>query len=116
MSLQNFINARSKKAEFFDGKEQISISELMTEFYDGITVTDVITGSGQNGDYVAFTTKEKPDKFSFGGTVFLNIINEYIEKLGSIEAVNNVLKTDTSKIKFVQRKGDNGRTYYDVIG
>lgn len=114
MSLSKRIQNRKAGSTFFENREQISVAELMEKHPDGVTITNVIIGTGNNGDYVAFTTQEEPDLFSFGGTVFFNIVKEISQELGGIDVFNDELKSEPSKVKFVRKVNKNNKPYYDV--
>lgn len=114
MSLQKRIQNRKAGSTFFEGREQIHVAELMEKYPEGVTITSVILGTGNNGDYVAFTTQEEPNMFSFGGTVFFNIVKEIAQELGGIDVFNDELKSEPSKVKFIRKVNKNNKPYYDV--
>lgn len=114
MSLHNFIQNRKAASIFFEGREQISIADLMDAYPTGVEITNVYIGYGNNGEYIAFTTREEPGKFSFGGTVFMKIIKECASNMGGIDVVNDELKKEPLLIRFTRKINKFNKPYYDV--
>ena len=79
MSLTNQIKARKGNASFFDGKTMMPMDEIIANNPGGVTINSVAMGIGQNGEYVAFTCNEFPASFTFGGSVFYDIIKKWTE-------------------------------------
>ena len=114
MSLSNRLSSRKGNPSFFSGKNQQSIPELMDAHPNGITIVDFTFGEGDNGPYVAFTTAEEPEFFTFGGTVLYDELKKWCDEIG-IEAVKSELNADPSLTKFIRKQNKKGKYYFDVV-
>ena len=108
------IENRRTGGQFFTGKTQIELTDLVNDYPEGVNITEVHVGEGVNGEYVAFTCKEEPKYYTFGGTVFKDIVKGWL-KMESETELNNNLKEEPCLVIFVEKKSQKGKTYYDVI-
>lgn len=108
-----------------EGKTKISVSDIISTYPDGITLTnfDLVNGTDQNGNpstYPVFVFAEDETRFGFGGTVLKNIVNAWIGAFdGDIEACSKALAANGGcKLRFSQGHTKAGRnvTTIDVIG
>ena len=114
MGLHERLNNRKGSASFFSGKNVMSIPELMELHPDGVTITDFTFGTGENGEYVAFSCAEEPEFFSYGGTVLLDELKKWCDEVG-IEQVKAELNSDPSLTKFIRKKSQKGKFYFAVV-
>lgn len=109
-----------------EGKEKISVGEIIEKYPDGITLInfDMVNGTDQNtgepSNYPVFTFKEDSKKFGFGGHVLKNIINVWLANFeGDIETCSKALEAAGGvKLKFSRSTTKAGRsvTVVEVIG
>lgn len=108
------ITNRKSGGQFFTGKTQIDLVDLVNEYPDGVNITAVHIGEGANGEYAAFSCKEEPGRFAFGGTVFKEIVKGWLQSETESE-INSNLADEPCLIIFIEKKNQKGKTYYDVI-
>ena len=108
------IEERKTGSTFFNGKTQMDLSQVADQNPDGVHVTGIHLGEGANGEYVAFTCKEEPSSFIFGGTVFKDIVKKWLE-LETETEINNNLIAEPCLVIFIEKKNQKGKSYYDVI-
>lgn len=96
--MQNNIFAKSARkattlSPLMENREKMPTEEIINKYPDGITVTcfDII-GTGENA-YPVFIFEEEPDKFAFGGYVFKQIVDAWVNQFeGAIDDCANSLK------------------------
>ena len=108
------IENRKNGSKFFEGKNQFELSVLAKQNPDGVHITGVHIGDGANGEYVAFTCKEEPSSFIFGGTVLKDIVKGWLSMETESE-LNANLSAEPCLCIFVEKKNQKGKTYFDVI-
>lgn len=113
MSLTNQIKARKGNTGFFSGKTMMPMDDVIGTHPDGVTINEVAMGIGQNGEYVAFTCEEFPGSFTFGGSVFYDIIKKWSET-ETIDQINAQLSENPETVIFVKRINKRGKPYFDV--
>ena len=108
-----FTKGKKQFVNILEGKECISISDLIKEFKNGIHITGASIIKGKNGDCSAFTFSENPDLFFFGGKVFTDELKKWVDEKGGIQNVNTELTTDIPLMVIKKCKSKSGNTYYD---
>ena len=107
-----------------EGKTKISVADIVSQYPDGITVTDfdIVSGTDQNGEaitYPVFTFAEDTSRFGFGGKVMRSIVDNWVHAFdGDIEATSKALAANGGvKLRFSLGKTKNGRpiTLIDVV-
>lgn len=115
---RNSINNRSDEkkngSSFFNGKTEMNMSQIADQNPDGVHVTGIHIGEGAYGEYVAFTCREEPSSYVFGGTVFKEIVKKWLE-LETETEINNNLSAEPCLVIFIEKKNQKGKSYYDVI-
>ena len=107
---------RNNGAAFFNGKTSMKLQEVMEAHPEGVHLTGIHIGNGANGEYVAFTMKEEPDSFAFGGSVILDIIKGWIENNPEGESgVNADFAEVALPVKFVKKANKKGQEYWYMI-
>lgn len=128
--MSNMFASLARKATtlspIIEGKEKISVGDIIEKYPDGITITnfDMVNGvdqnTGESSDYPVFTFKEDENKFGFGGHVLKKIIRVWLENFeGDIETCAKALQAAGGvKLKFSRSTTKAGRsvTVVDVIG
>lgn len=108
-----------------EGKEKISVGDIINIYPDGITVTDfdMVTSTDRDGNpdtYPVFCFAEDTSKFGFGGSVFKTICEQWILNFdGDIETCSKALKAAGGvKMIFAQAKTKAGRnvTTIEIVG
>lgn len=121
----NLARKATTLSPIIEGKTKIPVSDIISNYPDGITLTnfDIISGTDQNGEatnYPVFTFAEDETKFGFGGTVLKNIVKAWLAAFdGDIESCSKALAANGGvKLKFAQGRTKSGRnvTTIDVIG
>lgn len=121
----NLARKATTLSPIIEGKTKIPVSDIISNYPDGITLTnfDIISGTDQNGEatnYPVFTFAEDETKFGFGGTVLKNIVNAWLAAFdGDIDSCSKALAANGGvKLKFAQGRTKSGRnvTTIDVIG
>ena len=108
-----------------EGREKISTNDCITQFPDGITITefDVITTPDKEGNpstYPIVAFKEDYTKFLYGGKALMDMVTMWLANFeGDVEATSNALKA-AGGVKIVmsaqRTKNGNNFTKIDVIG
>ena len=108
-----------------EGKEKISVGDIVANYPDGITVTefDIVNTTDKDGNpdtYPVFVFAEDTSKFGFGGSVFRTICDNWLDHFdGDIETCAKALNAAGGvKMIFSQTKTKAGRsvTTIKVIG
>lgn len=99
-----------------EGKTKISVADIVSQYPDGVTVTefDIVAGTDQNGEsitYPVFTFAEDTSRFGFGGKVMRSIVDAWISAFeGDVEATSKALAANGGvKLRFSLGKTKNGR-------
>ncbi len=108
-----------------EGKEKISVGDIIANYPNGITVTDfdMVTSTDKDGNpdtYPVFVFAEDTSRFGFGGSVFKTICDNWIKHFdGDIETCAKALQAGGGvKMVFGQAKTKAGRsvTTIKVVG
>lgn len=114
MNLREAFEKKNGNA-FFEGREKITLNELVEEYPEGVNLTSIYIGNGANGPYIAFTTKEEPNRYAFGGKVMYEDVMQNWLVEHTVAEINAMLADMPCFVKFELKKGNNGRTYWDVL-
>lgn len=108
-----------------EGKTKISVGDIIATYPEGITITDfdMVTSTDKDGNpdtYPVFVFSEDTSRFGFGGSVFKNICDNWIEHFdGDIETCAKALQAGGGvKMIFAQARTKSGRnvTTIKVVG
>lgn len=106
-------------SEVMDGRERLTVDQIMQKFPDGVTLTGFDLISGKDGSYPVFSISEGNYCF-FGGVVLNNIAMEWTKACdGDIaETSRQLMECGGVKIKMHNKKTRNGNnlTAVDIIG
>ena len=94
-------------------KIRIKMEDLMQKYPDGVSINwiDKLPNKA-GGTFYAYSFDEDNSATFTAGTAMSDLVDEWIEKAGSLEAVNKYLKKEGSeKFKFVKTRPQTGRTY-----
>lgn len=113
------LNELTKKSlsvsELAEDKEKISTEEIIEEYENGITIDKIDIVVMNNKDTGIYTFKENKSVFAYAGHILTNLFKLWVDKLGSVEEVNKVLKTEKVKIKLEQGQTLDGNDITKVI-
>lgn len=121
----NLARKATSLSPIIEGKTKISVSEIIAQYPEGITLMsfDMVNGTDQNGNpstYPVFVFAEDDTRFGFGGTVLKNITSAWLEAFeGDVDSCAKALAANGGvKLKFAQGKTRNGRniTTIEVVG
>ena len=113
---ENIARQATTLSPLIEGKNKISVSEIIETYPEGITITsfDMIAGTDQNGNsitYPVFVFAEDETRFGFGGKVLKGIVEAWIAAFdGDIEATSKSLQANGgAKLRFRQGRTKTGR-------
>lgn len=109
MNIRDLAKELTTMSTLMVDKEKLPLEEISDgETAVSIEKVDIFEMDGQ--DVVVFTTKEYPDKFSFGGLVLLNLVSDLCEKTNmSIKQLNEELEKEPLEVIFSRDKTKKGR-------
>ena len=110
MSVKKSLKERAKQFSvqlpFMEGKEKADVKELLGQVS---TIVDYGFLTGDDGDYVVFVTKERANKFFFGGLV----LTEQLQQLEA-EGYHEAIIEEGLPMLLTEKKSKNKRTYLKV--
>lgn len=112
MNLKDKAKNSTALSPYMQGRENIKVDEIIgkeltIKAIDNIYLNNTITGERELVPIIIF--EELPDNFIFGGSVWQNIISEWLEDM-TIEEVNENLIQEKIKVKMEKgrtKKGNN---------
>lgn len=124
MSFADQAAKSSANTRFFavtEGREAIKTADLIAKYPEGVTVTGFTTMPNKKGETIsAFTFKEDPAAFFFGGMVLTELakkwVSEYDENFVTASAA--LAAEGGVKLKLIRKKSKTGTEYtdYEVVG
>lgn len=111
---------RAKKAQMsnpiFEGREKISLDEIITTYPEGVTLKEVaiLHDNENNSDYVACVADEAKDYFFFGGVALLSLIQNIMDEYDNGADFFHDLEVEGLPVKFSKKRSKNGRIYTAV--
>lgn len=127
--MANLFTKLAKKATtlsyIMEGREKIKISDVISFYPDGITITefDMVTTPDNNGvanTYPVLAFSEDDTKFIYGGKAIKDMCTMWLANFdGDVEATSQALKAAGGvKIKLSSQRTKNGNNFtrVDVIG
>lgn len=103
-----------------ENREKVNIEDIITDYPEGINVTEVgiITVDGE--DIAVFNFEEDPNSFFFGGKVLTDLAKDWLADIGEgdLKKMNEELEKDGGCVlKLSRKKNKKGQTYtaYEVI-
>lgn len=110
--LKNLAKSATAMNAIMDGREKISVDDIIKFYPNGLTLNRVAMINKPDGnDYPAFTYVEDDTKFFTGGTALTKIVNSWLADLGDIETVNSELTAEPVKVKLTKIKTRNGHNF-----
>ncbi len=111
-------NRKKTEGELFDlleGKEKISVQEIITDFPLGIHITGCTTLKNKKGEKIsAWTFAEAPKKFFFGGVILTKLAEEWIsENGGTAKTCTEALAKEHPGMKLIMKDSASGNRYTD---
>lgn len=115
-----FKDNRNKKTEgelfdLLEGKEKISVQEIITDFPEGIHITGCTTMKNKKGEKIsAWTFAEAPTKFFFGGVILTKLAEDWIaDNGGTAKACSEGLAKEMPGMKLIMKDSASGNKYTD---
>ena len=111
-SLRDRAKEFSVRLPFMDGRDKGEFKELIGQvstISDYGFITERMEGDKEPREYVAFTVKERSNKFYFGGAV----LTDQMQQLES-EGYHDAIVSEGLPVLFSEKKSRNGRTYVNV--
>lgn len=107
-SLKERAKEFSQLLPFMEGREKGETTELIGQV---ITITDYgfLKKDGEEGEYVAFITAERSNKFYFGGMV----LTEQMAQLEA-EGYRGAVQSEGLPLLMTTKKSKNGRSYTNI--
>ena len=110
--LKNLAKSATAMNAIMDGREKISVDDIIKFYPNGLTLNCVAMINNPDGnDYPAFTYIEDDTKFFTGGTALTKIVSSWLADLGDIETVNSELTAEPVKVKLTKIKTRSGRNF-----
>lgn len=104
---ERLLSEMSNGLPFMEGKEKLD--NILDEV---LTVNEYGFLSGDDGEFIVYTTKEYPNNFFFGGSVLTERF-KHIESVFTEDEIAELLNEGIT-IKLVQKKSKNKRIYVAV--
>ena len=114
MDYKKAIETRNLSKTFFEGKEKITLAQIVERHPDGLHLTGIYNGNGKFGEYAAVTCTEEPNYVIFCGKFMLELLEEWTSEV-SITKINEDWKANPVPFKFEKKVTQNGVEYWEVI-
>ena len=117
----------SNLSELMNGRNKVSIDELMQAFPNGFTLTDFdivdYTTKDKDGNekrrtYPVFIIKEDPNICFFGGVVLMNMVDSWLEDYDSIDSCREDFRASGGveiELYTGRTKGGNNITKVEIL-
>ena len=101
----------------FENREKMTTDELISQYPQGVTITECALVHGDNDDYGVIAFAEKPTVFVSCGAIMTSIIVNWVKSVGTIDEVNASLLEEPVKVKMkkILNKKNQPLTVVDIL-
>lgn len=113
--LQQLFNDTFSMSELMNDREKIETEDIISDYPDGITITEFEKVSMNDDEFYVYTFKEDKEKFAFGGFMINKFFDNVVEKYGDEEKANKALSVYGGiKIVFESKKTKKGQPITNI--